>query len=194
VGKFHSGEIGMFFKEKEVMKTRLWKIIFVILLCGFLPAATVRAEWITIAISGQVYDVIDPHNLFGGQIQIGGTISGTYTYNSATPDLYPSDTTVGEYRYYSSPAGTSLNVGGFNFRTNPTNVDFRVVIQDTPPIDRYTVISYYNLLLPDGIQVEAIDWQLYDQTGTALSSDTLPLTAPDLSKWQPWQPWWGGLG
>ena len=52
--------------------------------------------------------------------------------------------------------------------------------------DNYGLISYNNLPLSDGTPVQYINWQLDDPTGTVLSSDVLPLTAPDLSKWQSW--------
>ena len=143
-----------------------------------------KADLITIAISGQVTSVGDPSGHFGGQIHIDDTITGTYTYDSATLDSYPEDTTYAQYLNYSAMTGISLYVDGFNFGTNPNNVEVGVTIRnDDFGEDRYTFGSNYNLPLPDGTSVQHLFWVLSDLTGTALSSDALPLTAPDLNKW-----------
>jgi hypothetical protein len=55
VDKTHSGEIGMFFKEKEVMKKGLWKIILAILLLPVCTYATVLTfDDIGTGISGHI--------------------------------------------------------------------------------------------------------------------------------------------
>jgi hypothetical protein len=159
-----------------------YSILAAVLLCfAYLP---VRAELITIAISGQVTGVSDEHGHFGGQIHVGDTITGTYTYDSATLDSYPEDLTYAKYLNYSAPTGISLYVDGFNFGTNPNNVEVGITIRnDDFGEDRYTFGSNHNLSLPDGTSVQHLFWELDDPTGTALSSDALPLTAPDLSRW-----------
>ncbi|MGA2071204.1 MAG: PEP-CTERM sorting domain-containing protein [Sedimentisphaerales bacterium] len=155
-------------------------VIGVLLFCGGLA----QAEWITIAISGYVTSVSDENKHFGGQIAIGTPITGTYTYDSAIPDSYPSDFSYGQYWNYTPPAGVSLNVGGLNFRTNPDNVEFAVTVNNNNlGEDSYSIWSTKNLSLSDGTLVQSISWYLNDPTGTALSSDALPLTMPDLSKW-----------
>ena len=156
-------------------------LIVVVLCLSFLPA---KAELITINISGYVTSISDQSNHFGGQIVAGtsttGTpITGTYTYDSATATLTPSG-----YEWYAAPSGISLSIGGFNFKTNPTNVDFLISIaNDYLGEDYYGLSSYDNLPLADGTSVQRIHWELRDSTETALSSNGLPLTAPDLSKW-----------
>jgi hypothetical protein len=153
-----------------------------VVLCAAL--APVRAEWITIAISGQVTSVSDQYNHFGGQISVGTPITGTYTYDSSTPDSYPSDFSYGQYWNYTPPAGVSLNVGGLNFRTNPDNVEFAVTVNNNNlGEDSYSIWSTKNLSLSDGTLVQSISWYLNDPTGTTLSSDALLLTAPELGKW-----------
>jgi hypothetical protein len=150
-------------------------ILGVLLSCG----ALAQAELITIAISGQVTSVSDQHNHFGGQIAFGTPITGTYTYDTATSISGPSG-----YEWYTTPAGISLNIGGFNFKTDPTNVDFLVsVANNYLGEDYYGITSRHNLPLSNGTLVQYIHWELRDSTATALSSDSLPLTAPDLSRW-----------
>jgi hypothetical protein len=83
------------------------------------------------------------------------------------------------------PHGIFLSVSGFDFETDPTNVDFLVEIEnDHPPDDNYLLRSYNNIPLSNGTLVAHISWWLYDPTGSALSSTDLPVTAPVLTDWQ----------
>jgi hypothetical protein len=139
---------------------------------------------ITIAITGQITGVSDQYGHLENKIHTGDTITGTYSYNSLISDSNPL-TTIGDYEYFSSPAGISLNCGGLNFRTNSDNVDFLIEVSNNHTLqsDNYVIRSYNNQPLYNGTLVQYIEWQLNDSTGTAFSSDALPLTAPDLSKW-----------
>ncbi len=158
------------------------RIALVILLCGFLPAVS-SGQLITISISGQVTNISDPCSHLENKIHIGDTITGTYTYDSATLDSNP-DTTEGLFEYNTPPAGIYLSVGGFEFKTDINRVDFLLAVTNNNLTgDYYNILSRNNLPLPNGTLVQYINWELYDPTGIALSSDALPLTAPDLSKW-----------
>ena len=55
---------------------------------------------------------------------------------------------------------------------------------DLPWGDSYFFISFSNLALLNGTPVDYISWQLDDPTCNALSSDSLPTTAPVLDDWQ----------
>ncbi len=155
---------------------------FAILLCGFLPAVS-SGQLITIGITGNVSSVYDPHNIFGGQIHSNDTITGTYTYDTSTPDSNPSNPSLGRYWHYSQPCGVSVNINSFNFRTDPDNVNFLLGISNDNGGDIYWFHSYSNSPLPDGTLVDSIAWQITDSTGTALSNDSLPTTAPNLTSW-----------
>ncbi len=167
---------------------RLGKIQFAAifaLIATLFGTPSVRAEWITIAISGQVEYVNDQLGNLQNQVHFGDTISGTYTYDSAIFDSNPSSA-VGDYEYSVPPAGIWLTAGGFDFRTNATNVNFLVEILNDDGllnVDAYLIRSYNNSPLYGNVLVDEISWQLDDSTGTALSSVALPLTAPDMSKW-----------
>ena len=154
-------------------------VIGVLLSCGGL----VRAEYITIAISGQVTKVSDQYNNFGGQISIGDVITGTYTYHSTTFDSDPASD-MGVYDDYVSPAGMTLTVSGVVFETDTHNIDLYIGVNNDAHLeDKLNIASNHNLPLSNGMLVQHIIWQLDDPTSTALSSDALPLTAPDLTKW-----------
>jgi len=82
---------------------------------------------IAIKIVGEVTNVVDHHNLLDDTIYIGDEIKGKYIYNSATPDSfgYPF---MGLYEHTSSPYGIELEAGGFEFKTDPSNVEFVMMI------------------------------------------------------------------
>jgi hypothetical protein len=142
---------------------------------------------ITINIVAKVYSVDDPDNLLGGVIKINDTIKGKYTYDSNATDTEP-DPAIGIYWYYSSPCRIEIKAGGFVFKTDPNNVEFGIgvandLVYPYPQGDMYEIASFNNSNLSNGYIVTGIDWLLYDPSGTALSSDSLPTTAPVLSKW-----------
>ncbi len=147
-------------------------IVLVIGIAEYLvPVA--RAEFVTIHITAEVDHVGDPHNFFGGAIAVGDMISGTYTYDTATPDTSAS-ARIGNYGHYLAPAGVDLSVGGIQFKTDPTSVDFWVgIVDDYPPVDDYGFISYSNVVLPSlDVSVGAIYWRIPEVAlypGTAYS-------------------------
>jgi hypothetical protein len=157
------------------MEKKLAKIVLAILFC--FVCVPVQAEMITIAITGQVTGVEDQYGHLENKIHVGDSITGTYIYDSIASGP--------PYDYYSNPCGISLYAGGFNFKTDQNNVHLHISVinNDLLGYDGYSMTSYNNLSLSNGALVESINWQLEDTTGTALSSDALPLTAPDLSRW-----------
>jgi hypothetical protein len=115
-------------------------------------------------------------------ISVGDTLTGFYLYDSDTPDSDPSGD-VGQYLHNASPYSIEVHHARYSFGTDPTNVDLRIRLADGIP-DQYQVKSWSNL--PDpflGPPVRKIELWLQDNSGTALSSPTLPVSAPDLHKW-----------
>jgi len=156
------------------------RIVFAAVL--FFACSLARAELITIALTGQVYMIEDSQHIFGGQIHYNDTITGTYTYDTSTPDSELSDPSIGAYWFYSTPCGVSFTVDGFNFRTDPDNVLFSVGVGNNEPLwDIYSICSRNNLPLSNGVLVDMINWQLTDSSRSAFSSDALPTTAPNLA-------------
>jgi len=146
-----------------------------------------QATLITIAIEAVVDYIGDPDNYLQGNIKLGDIITGFYAYDSSSPDTNPS-LSVGDYKQDSASFGISLTVGGFEFKSDPTNLDFIVeIINDSTSgglHDGYGVLSGSNLALSDGTIVDQISWWLGDSSGTALSSTDLPGAAPVLGAWQ----------
>ena len=145
------------------------------------------AEIVEISLVAETRYVDDSAGLLEGRIQVGDLITGSYVYDSATPDSKPSSATVGDYWHYGAPYGIFLSVGGFDFRTDPDNVMFLLEIcNDHGGLyrDNYLLRSYNNLPLYEDVPVSEIHWQLDDSSGTALSSDALPVIPPLLSDWE----------
>ena len=140
---------------------------------------------IAINIIAKVVSVDDSHNLLGGTIKVNDTIKGKYIYDSNATDIN-ADPNIGVYWCNFSTCGIEVKAGGFVFKTDPNDVEFAIAIGNdlvNPNGDLYEVISFSNLNLSNGLVVYGLEWFLYDPTGTALSDDVLPTTAPVLSKW-----------
>ena len=87
-----------------------------------------------------------------------------------------------------SPCIFQVKAGNLVFKTNQTNPDnlnFYIEIFDNYGYfgDVYYVLSFNNMPLSNGLIVRYIYWSLQDQNSTVLSDDSLPTTAPILSKW-----------
>jgi len=165
-------------------------LILAVVMCGlFFCVPRADATLITISITAEVTGVYDRSGLFEGRINVDDIITGTYTYDTSTPDLNP-DPTVGLYEHYDTPCGVSLNVGGFVFMTDPDNVDFLVEIRNNflavVPYDSFEWISENNLPLSNGVSIAYIRLWLKARYPSldALSSDALPTTALVVDDWE----------
>jgi hypothetical protein len=163
-------------ERKEILLT----VFFVLAL-----ACLAYADPITIQIGGYVTSASGSG--LPASIYAGITFSGTYTYNSSTPDS-DSDPCVGLYRH-DSPYGMSMLVGGYEFKTAPTHTgQFDIEVGNDDPVnglrDYYLVRSYKNISVPSlDLTVGSVTWTLTDSTYDALSSDGLPVIAPVLTDW-----------
>jgi hypothetical protein len=157
--------------------------LILIMLLAF--AAGVNAQIVTIAIEALVTVVDDDADLLDGAISTGDIITGTYTYNTNTPDTNPLST-VGDYWHSQSPYGVSLSCNDLEFKTDPDNVNFLMEMADNHNVgggfDKYGLISYQNIPL-SGISVEYIEWALIDYSMLALTEIALPSSAPNLTDW-----------
>jgi len=118
----------------------------------------------------------------------GDTLWGHYTYETTAPDEDPSHY-YGKYYYTESPYGIIVYHKNYTFASDSVDVDFRIYLEDSVTTyglrDLYVAQSLHNE--PDPIAgpspLAGIQIRLEDRTGTALSSDSLPSTAPELSDW-----------
>lgn len=162
-------------------------IVLVVCELLFWPLSA-QAALITIQIEAVVDSVHDESDVFGGQINIGDIITGTYIYDSGTP--YTIVPEYGHwYRHTESPYGMFLSAEGFLFETDSENVNFTIGVKDdysgpfNTHYDEFIATSYNNLSLDGGVSVSLIEWNLSDSSAQALSNMNLPLIAPLLSDW-----------
>ncbi len=158
------------------------KILLLAVVVFALAAGSAQATIVTIALTGQLTEVRDLDNLFAGEINIGDFVSGSYVYDTSTLDSSGSGYS-GNYWYYTEPYGVSLHIGNLVFQSDPENVEFVIGVYDRPYDDGYLFRSYKNLPLRNGIEVNHIWWELRDYSGTAISSDALLPSAPNLEDW-----------
>jgi hypothetical protein len=147
--------------------------------------SSAEATLITIEIEAAVDGVSDNYgNFLKGKINKGDLVTGTYTYDTDTPDSNPL-ANVGDYEHYAYPFGFSLSVGGLDFMTDPANTHFVVEIGNNAYYDDFYIVdSLINLPLSNGTSVTRIRFVLGDPSENAISSIELPTTAPVLSDWQ----------
>lgn len=139
---------------------------------------------VKVGFYAKVIGLYDPGNLFNDQVKEGDTITGYYVHDRTTKDTN-TDNTVGDYEHHSSPYGITVKAGNLEFKTDPKNVNFLVELVNRDLDDHYLLRSYTNLPLANGASVEHISWQLDNDTGTAISSDSLKKapTPPKLDDW-----------
>ncbi len=162
-------------------KYAIISVLAVIFFAGF-----AHAEIVQINIEAEVTSVDDSGNYLEGNINVGDTITGYYTYDTDTPDSNP-DETAGEYWHYSSPFGVYLACNDLEFQTDPKDTEFLLHINDDSPIkdyEGYTFRSYSNSLLSNGSQVDHISLGLKDYDCSSFVNDELITYAPDLSEWE----------
>ncbi len=143
-----------------------------------------NSNQIRIAFSGTVTQVDDRMNLLYGNVKVGTPITGEYIYRLSTKDTN-TDQTVGDYPHDRRAFGITVNAGGLVFKTDPKNVNFLVEIVNRDS-DHYLIRSYNNLPISDTVSVDHISWQLDDETGVALSNDSLKSAPvpPILQNWK----------
>jgi hypothetical protein len=162
------------------------------ILAVFVCAAPAGAELIIIGITAKVTIATDWDGFLGGAVHEGDIITGTYTYDTSTPDSTPGPPhpAEGHYLYDSLPFGISLKIGQLEFKTDPDNVDFVISINDNvwgagsgPPEDYIYIYSVNNLLSPIETPVGYEIWLSLYGDSSAISGDALPAGAPVLSDW-----------
>jgi len=155
-------------------------ITLAIVICYWVCLNQAQAVPITIEITGEVTEGYG--SLWGDGIYEGAVFTGTYTYNSSTPDT--SDRSdIGLY-VHDSPYGLNISLGGFEFKTVPNHTgQFNITITDNGPnADSYRVESNQNALLSNGATVNYVFWSLHGPI-SMISSTELPLVPPTVSQW-----------
>ena len=152
-------------------------------------SAIVVAETVSFEISATVYNISDPGNGLQGSITIGDQITGTYTYDTSTPDNDPYPE-FGHYTFNTSAPttpqqGFDLMLNNHNLKSDP-NVPghmFEAFVMNGYT-DHFGLSSWGNTPLANGTEVGDINLDLYDPTGQALNSSELSNLAPNVSAFE----------
>ena len=157
-----------------------------------------EARLVTVAITAEVGESIEGFRnslgYFQGEVQVGDTIVGTYTYDtSQNPSGQSSDGRT--YEFFSSPCGVVLEVGGYTFQTDPNDVQLMVRVWNNTgavvsDIDRIRITSSSHAPVDDSVEITSIELLLNNERyGTpyyplvSVLSAALSGTAPDLELW-----------
>ena len=153
------------------------------------PLVEIFAEPVTFEISATVYNISDPGNAFQNSVNAGDKITGTYTIDIATPDNDP-DPQYGHYIFDStSPTSPQL---GFDFLLNNHSLKSDPSIPGqmyeahtmNSSSDHFGIMSWGNKPLSNGSSVNDIFIDLYDPTGSALTTDALTSQAPNVTAFE----------
>lgn len=148
-----------------------------------------KGKSLTVNVNGTVSQVEGP-GTFGGVIHVGDNITGSYTYIPSTADSSPNDTRIGVYPHLSPPFGIKMNINGITFQTAPVDIQGGITVINGEPgtpnnIDEIIVSSLNNVPV-NATDITEISLSFINHTGTAISSDSLPINAPEVSSiWNP---------
>lgn len=136
-----------------------------------LTAGPATAGPITFLITGQVTQVT--HGTPPSGISAGSEISLLYTFDGDALDA-SLDPTYGDYKSIGAPYGITGSIGGYGFSSSTVQVEAYNPLSGQDQYGVYGSGSFNG----GRYLMSAV---LGDPTRTALSSDALPLTAPDAS-------------
>ncbi|UCC31348.1 MAG: PEP-CTERM sorting domain-containing protein [Phycisphaerales bacterium] len=141
-----------------------------------LRANPVSAELVTFEFAGEVTHVWDDDGLLGGAVTGGSPFSGLYTFESTTPDSDPDEPRHGLYN--DAIMLVSGDVAGISF-AGPAGTLNAIEVLDFPDtsFDKYRVFAEITLL-DIGLDLSL---SAHDASGTAIQSESLPITPPDLA-------------
>jgi len=144
------------------------------------------AAQLTVYLTGHVTGIYDSAGMLGGQLTVGQTLTGQYTYDTGVPD-HDSSWNYGDYTLGNSQGSVRLSVGSAVFESDLTAPYWRYEVVVHPP-DQPGYQGFIRLLtsgyrpLANGAPVNDVQIDFDDYPGDTPSSDALPTSAPDLSK------------
>lgn len=105
------------------------------------------------------------------------TLTGSYTFNSLTPDSNPSSN-IG--RYNGTIQALTVNLGSYTATLGNSGSNF-IEIRNLPSSDGYEVRAPLTGPLVNGFSPLRFQIELIDPSASVFSNDLLPTTPPDLS-------------
>lgn len=129
---------------------------------------------VTFEFTGEITRVNDDDDLLGGAVAVGDPFSGSFTFESTSPDSDPAEPRRG--LYLDAITAVSGQVAGLPFLGPVGSTNF-VEIQATSRLSLYRPRAQVELI------GESLDFGLVliDSDGTVFSDDSLFVSAPDLA-------------
>lgn len=135
--------------------------------------------------AGETYTHLGTSNFAGSPITLGNLVHGTFSFNTDAPlSLYQPDTPAsGSYKIYSldsKAASLSFSVGSAGFTSGSTLPPLAQVANNASTLSGWDTFFFSAYKAYDPVMFQSADIALFDKTGTAFSTGTLP-TALDLA-------------
>lgn len=157
-------------------------LIFSGLLLSALACGAVSAETVRVKLTARVSDVSDPQGHLNGKIVVNQRVSGTYVYNSNSPNLSQIPG-FGHYLPYANEARVRFAAGSHVFESaQPTQGMAIMINPHTNGSGQFILDSNNNKPLANGVSVDNI-WMEFQGTGNMTQSEALPTVAPDLQSY-----------
>jgi hypothetical protein len=157
------------------MKTRPTVICVALLVVAF--SSPSWAVPITFEFTGQVTSIVDADSVLAGEVAVGHTFTGSYTFESTLPDSYPYPDPNGSRGYYASPSSVMhVNIGAFDLWSGTQNL---IQVVNESSIDALILSS--TAFRSSGLDVEGMVVKVHDSSGVVFDDDSLPATLPPFS-------------
>ncbi|MCB9849737.1 MAG: hypothetical protein H6817_03440 [Phycisphaerales bacterium] len=159
------------------MSTRITVVPVVIM--AFACAGVAQATPVTFAFEGDITFVSDRDGILGGQVNVGDTFSGSYTFESTTPDSEPHP----RFGYYDDAISQiDGQAGGVPF-SSPSGSTSYINIRNNEGGLSDSYFAFGDVLIADRAVTFSI--QLFGSDTTQLSDDSLLLVPPELTAFSP---------
>jgi hypothetical protein len=160
-----------------------------LLLGGLLLSAFVSgpaaAEVVRMRVTARVTTLDDPSGALAGKVVVGQRLTGSYVYNTNTPNVSPDPQQIGEYHPYANEARLRFAVGSLVFESKQPTQGIDILIFAHPPggWGQFTMTSRDNKPHVDGTVV--YDMQMHLQgNGNLTESVALPTAVPVFQTYQ----------
>jgi hypothetical protein len=152
------------------------------LLLSALLSGPAAAEQVRVKVTARVSEVSDPGNALGGKIVFGQRVTGTYVYNTNTPNLSPYPGS-GHYVPYANEARMRFVAGSLVFESvQPTQSIMIDTHSQASGEGQFDMFSTENNPLANGAIVETIALDIRG-TGNVTESAALANAAPNLTNY-----------
>lgn len=149
-----------------------------------LSSVPARAEILTVNATAHVTNIDDPGNALEGQIVIGQTAKGRYSYETTVEDPYFWDPRGAVYSQTAQQGRSTVTIGSLSFASDAASSQFMYQI---------TVLVHYGFWDPDSVLIRSssnkplangsavwnVDFSFWNPFGVGLFSDALLTSAPN---------------